>query len=145
MRSAESANRGSAGGGRLSIAASAAIATQPKTEQARILAMPKDELREAVRDIRNNKAEREAAEKRDRDLSFYSDLYDSVQFLSRYYEDAEDAWAGITGVCGYDFADLLPRAIQALVRIEKGNPNEMSQVATFVPAGLHYRRNVSNC
>ena len=110
--------------GEVAISAAEVIASQPQPEQARILAMPKDERREVVRDIRQKKAEREADEQHARDIRIYSDLYESVQFLARFYEEPKEAWAGIARVNGFDFDDLLHKAIQCLVRLEKGNPND---------------------
>ena len=108
--------------GRLSIAASAAVASQPKAEQARIVQMPKDEQREVVARIRKSKAEREKDERRARDLRVYSELADSVQYLSRFLRRRERMWAGIAGVNGYDFApgDPRHRAIQCLTLSESG-------------------------
>jgi ParB-like chromosome segregation protein Spo0J len=108
----------------VSIRTAATIATQPESEQNRILTMPKNERKEAVKNIRQNKAAQEAAQKYDRDVRVYSDLYDSVKFLARFYEDVNEAWAGIARVNGFDFDDLVHKAIQCLVRLEKANPND---------------------
>jgi hypothetical protein len=108
----------------VSIRAAADIAGQPKPEQTRILAMPKDERREVIRNIRQNKEEQAAAEKYNRDVRAYSDLYDSVKFLAQFYENEGEAWAGIARINGFDFDNLLHKAIQCLVRLEKGNPND---------------------
>ena len=107
----------------LSINASAKIATQPKEEQTRIAKMPKDERREVLRHIGEDKAEREAQERATRDLDLFGVLYDAVQFISRFHEEPKETWAGLWRMNGFDFPDLLPRAIQCLVRLEKAEPN----------------------
>lgn len=110
--------------GEVSIAAAAAIASQPKVEQVRIVSMPTDERKTVVRDIRKAKAEREANERRARDLRLYRGLYNAVHFLADFSENATETWAGLSRVSAYKFADELPPAIECLLRIKKGHPNE---------------------
>ena len=54
--------------GDIKIDAAAKIATQPKADQKRIVNMPKDQQREVVRQIRKTKADKEANERRARDV-----------------------------------------------------------------------------
>ena len=115
--------------GELSISAAAAISTQPQPEQQRIVAMPKDERREIVHQIRKTKADREADERRARDLRVFRGLAEAVETVSNFYEDARETWAGLQRVSAFKFAEHLDRAIECLERIKKAHPNG-SQRAT---------------
>jgi ParB-like chromosome segregation protein Spo0J len=110
--------------GDISIDAAAKIATQPKTDQTRIVSMPKDQQREVVRQIRNTKADREADERRARDIRLFRGLYNAVKFIAEFHEDPKETWDGLWRVSAYDFADHLNRAAEYLPRLKKEHPNE---------------------
>ena len=110
--------------GEVSISAAAAIASQPKKDQAAIVAMPKDERREAVRQIRKTKADKDADEKRARDLRLFRGLYDAVRFIGDFHEDPQETWDGLWRVSAYHFADDLDRALRYLGLLRKARPNE---------------------
>lgn len=109
--------------GKVSIAAAAVIASQPKAEQKRIVAMPKDEQREVIQQIRRTRADREADERRARDILLYRGLYNHVKGIADFCESPKDTWDGIWRVSGYDFADLLDKASEYLQRLKKEHPN----------------------
>jgi ParB-like chromosome segregation protein Spo0J len=110
--------------GEIKIDAAAKIATQPKADQKRIVAMPIDERREVVRQIRKTKASREADERRARDILIFRGLYDALKLAGAFHEDAKETWAGMWRVSAYDFGDHLTRAREAMARIDKERPNE---------------------
>ena len=110
--------------GEISISAAAAIASQPKKDQAAIVAMPTDERRTVVRDIRKAKAEREKDEAWARDLRLFRGLYNAVHFLATFSVDGKETWAGLARVSAYKFSDELGPAIECLLRIKKEHPNE---------------------
>ena len=109
--------------GDISISAAAAIASQPKSEQQRIIAMPKDEQREIVRQIRKTKADREADERRARDLRIFRGFAEAVETVANFYEDARETWAGLQRVSAFKFAEHLDRALECLERIRRAHPN----------------------
>jgi len=109
---------------KVSISAAAAIAAQPKQEQTRILAMEKPDRDEVLRQIRKAKADREANERRARDLRVYWTLHKAVEYIAGFCDAPLDAWAGLARVSAFDFSKNLPRAIKALVTLEKEHPNE---------------------
>ena len=109
---------------RVSIKAAAAIATQPKDDQKRILAMPKEEQGEVVKQIRKTKADKEADERRARDIRLFRGLLNAVEYIANFYEDPKETWAGLSRVSAYKFPEYLPRAIDCLLRIKKEHPNE---------------------
>ena len=109
--------------GKVSIAAAAVIASQPKAEQKRIVAMPKDEQREVIQQIRRTRADREADERRARDILLYRGIYNHVKGIADFCESPKDTWDGIWRVSGYDFADLLDKASEYLQRLKKEHPN----------------------
>lgn len=111
----------------LSISAAATIVSQPTEDQRRIVAMPKDERRTAIRDARKTKAEREANEQRARDLRLFRGLHNAVEFIAGFYEDPQETWAGLSRVSAYEFSGNLDKAIRCLVRIQKVHPNERQQ------------------
>jgi hypothetical protein len=108
----------------VSISAAAAIASQPKPDQTRILAMEKDERAEVVKHIRRSKADREANERRANDLRIYWTLHKAVEYIAGVCEAPAETWAGLGRVSAFDFSVNLPRAIKALVNLEKEHPNE---------------------
>ena len=110
--------------GDLSISAAATIATQPKKDQAAIVAMPKEERREILQQIRKTKADKEADERRARDIRLFRGLYDAVKFIGTFYEEPKEAWAGLWRVSAYDFKDHMDRAYDYLTRLRKEHPNE---------------------
>lgn len=110
--------------GRIKIDAAAKIATQPKADQVRIVNMPKDEQREVVRQIRKTRADKEADERRARDIRLFMGLYNAVKSIADFHEEPKDAWDGLWRVSCYDFADHLARAIEYLSRLKKEHPNE---------------------
>jgi ParB family chromosome partitioning protein len=110
--------------GELSISAAAAISSQPKDEQERIVQMPIDERREIVRRIRQTKADREADERRAYDLRVFRGFAEAVETVANFYEDARDTWAGLQRVSAYGFAEHLDRALKCLERIRREHPNE---------------------
>jgi hypothetical protein len=107
----------------VSIAAAAAIARQPKEDQAQILAMPKEERREVVRQIRKTKADKEADEQNARDLRLFGGLNEAVHFIAGFHEGPHETWDGLSRVFAYQFVDDLERAIQCLIRLQKEHPN----------------------
>jgi ParB family chromosome partitioning protein len=109
--------------GEVSIAAAAAIARQPKEDQAQILAMPKEERREVVRQIRKTKADKEADEQNARDLRLFGGLNEAVHFIAGFHEGPHETWDGLSRVFAYQFVDDLERAIQCLIRLQKEHPN----------------------
>lgn len=110
--------------GEIKIDAAAKIATQPKTDQKRIVKMPKDERREVVRQIRKTKADKEADERRARDIRLFMGLYHAVKLVGDFREAPKETWAGLWRVSAYDFADHLDRALEYLPRLKKEHPNE---------------------
>jgi ParB-like chromosome segregation protein Spo0J len=110
--------------GKISISAAAAIASQPKAEQQRIVQMPKDQQREIVRNIKKTKADREADERHARDLRQFRGLNDAVRFIADFSEDPRETWAGLSRVYVVDFTPRLDRAIECLMRIRRAHPNE---------------------
>ena len=116
--------------GDLSISAAAAIASQPKEEQERIVEMPVDERREVVRHIRKMKADKEADERRAYDLRVFRGLAEAVETVANFYEDARETWAGLARVSAFRFAEHLDRALECLERIRKEHPNESGPRAT---------------
>jgi hypothetical protein len=76
--------------GEVTSSAAAAIASQPKKEQDRILKMPKEERGEVVRQIRKTKADKEADERRARDLRLFRGLWDAVKFIADFYEEPKE-------------------------------------------------------
>jgi ParB family chromosome partitioning protein len=110
--------------GEIRIDAAAKIATQPKADQKRIVNMPKDEQREVVRQIRKTRADKEADERRARDIRLFMGLYMAVKFISEFYEDPNETWSGLSRVSCYDFSGHLERALERLLRLKKEHPNE---------------------
>ena len=110
--------------GDLSIAAAAAVSSQPKEDQARIVSMPKDERKTVIRDIRRQKAEREANERRARDLRLFRGLAEAVEFIAGFYEDPKETWDGLSRVSAFKFSEHLDRALECLTRIRRAHPNE---------------------
>jgi ParB family chromosome partitioning protein len=110
--------------GDVSISAAAKIATQPKADQVRILNMPKEEQKEVVRQIRKTKADKEADERRARDIRLFMGLYHAVKLIGDFREEPKETWAGLWRVSAYDFADHLARALEYLPRLKKEHPNE---------------------
>lgn len=110
--------------GDIKIDAAAKIASQPKAEQKRIVNMPKDEQREVVRQIRQTKADKEADERRARDIRLFMGLYHAVKLIGDFREEPKETWAGLWRVSAYDFAEHLERALEYLPRLKKEHPNE---------------------
>jgi len=110
--------------GKIKIDAAAKIASQPKADQKRIVNMPKDEQREVVRQIRRTKADKEADERRARDVRLFMGLYHAVKLIGDFREEPKETWAGLWRVSAYDFADHLERALEYLPRLKKEHPNE---------------------
>lgn len=110
--------------GDIKIDAAAKIATQPKVDQVRIVAMPKDKRREVVRQIRKTKADKELDERRSRDIRLFMGLFHAVKFIGDFHEEPKETWAGLWRVSAYDFVDHLNRALEYLPRLKKEHPNE---------------------
>jgi ParB family chromosome partitioning protein len=110
--------------GKIKIDAAAKIATQPKADQQRIVNMPKDEQREVVRQIRKTRADKEADERRARDIRLFMGLYHAVKLIGDFREEPKETWAGLWRVSAYDFTDHLDRALEYLPRLKKEHPNE---------------------
>jgi hypothetical protein len=110
--------------GDIKIDAAAKIASQPKADQVRIVQMPKDEQREVVRQIRKTKADKEADERRARDIRLFMGLYHAVKLIGDFREEPKATWEGLWRVSAYDFADHLNRALEYLPRLKKEHPNE---------------------
>jgi len=115
--------------GEIKIDAAAKIASQPKADQVRIVHMPKDEQREVVRQIRKTKADKEADERRARDIRLFRGLYDAVKFIADFHEDPKETWAGTWRVSAYAFGDYLNRALEYLLKLKKEHPNEPKRPA----------------
>lgn len=109
--------------GDVSISAAAAIASQPKDEQKRIVRMPKDEQRTVIRQIQKTRADKERDENRARDLRLFAGLLHAVEFIATFQPTAKETWEGLERVCAYDFAKHLKPAIYCLIRIDKEHPN----------------------
>lgn len=109
--------------GDVSISAAAAIASQPKREQVRIVRMPKDEQREVVRTIRKTQADKEADERRAYDLRVYRGLNEAVEQIANHHDDSRTTWEGLTRVSAFQFSEHLDRAIACLTRLKKEHPN----------------------
>lgn len=108
----------------ISISAAAAISTQPKVDQERIIQLPKDERKAVVDQIRKTKAEKEKDEARARDLRLFRGLNEAVKLVAEFYEDPKETWAGLSRVSAYEFPDHLAKAIKCLIRLQKEHPNE---------------------
>jgi ParB family chromosome partitioning protein len=113
--------------GEVSIDAAAKIASQPKAEQKRIVELPRDERREAVKQIRKTRAEREADEKRAYDVRVFRGLYDAVTLIADFTVDAKETWAGLARVYATKFSPNLDRALECLSRLRRAHPNEGSK------------------
>jgi ParB/RepB/Spo0J family partition protein len=111
--------------GDISIDAAAKIATQPKADQARIVAMPKDEQREVVNRIRKTKAEQAANEARARDIYLFRGLHDAVKFIAEFTATPEETWPGISRVSAWAFPENLDRALDFLTHLRKAHPNAL--------------------
>lgn len=109
--------------GTVSISAAANISAQPPDEQRRILQMPKEEMREVLRDTRKAKAVREEDQQRERDYRLFGGLRDAVRFLAAFSEPSRETWEGLSRIHGDSCSEQLPKAIACLVRIEKEHPN----------------------
>jgi hypothetical protein len=110
--------------GDLSISAAAAIASQPKADQRRIVALPKDERSSAIIEIRKVKADQETDEQRAHDLRVFRALDYHVEWIARFSESPKETWERFSRVSADSFSLNLPRAIQCLVRLEREHPNE---------------------
>jgi ParB family chromosome partitioning protein len=109
--------------GKVSIAAAASIASQPKPDQNRIIELPKEKQRAAISLIRKSKADREANERRARDIYLFRGLYNAVKFIAEFNEGTRETWDGLWRVSAYDFSDHLNRALEYLPKLKKEHPN----------------------
>jgi ParB family chromosome partitioning protein len=113
--------------GKVSIAAASKIASLPKSDQERVVAMKKgDIIREAKR-IAEQKADREATERRRRDVYLFGGLFNAVQFIAKFAEDPKETWAGLSRVSAFTFFEDLQLALTFLTRLRKEHPNEVQR------------------
>jgi ParB family chromosome partitioning protein len=108
---------------RISINAAAAIASQPKEEQSRILTLPKDGQRAVVKAIQKTKADRESSERLARDIRVFRGFAEAVEQIANFHEEAGETWAGLSRVYAHKFSQHLDAAITCLARIKKEHPN----------------------
>jgi hypothetical protein len=80
----------------------------------------KDELRQ----IRKTQADKEADARRALDVKVFFGLYQAVKAVGDFHEDPTETWAGLSRVSALDFSDHLNRAIECLVSLKRGHPNE---------------------
>ena len=109
--------------GDISIDAAAAIASQPKEDQKRIVEMPREESAAVARQIRETKAEREKDEARARDLKLFIGLYNAVNFIADFTEPPRDTWEGLSRVSVTGFSEPVERALNFLDRLRREHPN----------------------
>jgi len=121
--------------GKVSISAAAAIASQPKPEQRRIVQMSKDERDEVVRQIRQTRADAQAKEEHALDLRLYRGLYDAVKCIGTSMENPQETWEGLARVHVLDFEFYLDRAIQKLTQLSNSRPNQPGRPQKVVRDG----------
>lgn len=106
--------------GRLSISAAADIAKAvPREKQTAVLAMPKEELKQAVRDAR----EALEAKRRSDEQIMVGIFHTKVKEIAQFYMEGEQFWE----VNSRRYADELPsdidRALNTLNRLKEAHPN----------------------
>jgi ParB-like chromosome segregation protein Spo0J len=109
--------------GTVSISAAAAIASQPKQEQTRIIGLDKEEREAVVRRIRSTRADKEADERSAQDCYVFGGFYEALKLVGGFHVTAGEIWKGLARVHAYDASDHLARAIARLLELDKEHPN----------------------
>ena len=109
--------------GTVSISAAAAIASQPKQEQTRIIGLDKEEREAVVRRIRSTRADKEADERSAQDCYVFGGFYEALKLIGGFHVTAGEIWKGLARVHAYDASDHLARAIARLLELDKEHPN----------------------